>query len=169
MAGAGGADAAACGVHRDALGRRRGDAAQARSAAQHRHRPGPAGAQPPRAVQGVLPAHRLVQGRRRAQEHDGPRGDAGHAQGRAHRTTPAEVAPEPARPDRLRSRRRALRSSASWATGESVRTFSTARTKRAFSRSLSFLEVFSSRRSSRHSRDKDASRCCCSRRNLVPS
>ena len=40
VAGAGRADAAARGVHRDAPGRRRGDEAQAGGAAQHRHRSG---------------------------------------------------------------------------------------------------------------------------------
>ena len=45
--------------------------------------------EPLRPVESVLPAHRLVQARRRAQGHDGARHHAGHAQGRADRLATA--------------------------------------------------------------------------------
>ena len=47
-------------------------------------------AQPPSPVEGVLPAHRLAQARRRAQGHDGPGHHAGHAQGRRDRPAAAK-------------------------------------------------------------------------------
>ena len=49
-------------------------------------------AQPPCPVEAVLPAHRLVQARRRAQGHDGQGDDAGHAQGRPDHTAAAKMA-----------------------------------------------------------------------------
>ena len=63
----------------------------------------PAGAEPPCPVEGVLPARRLVQARRRAQGHDGAGDHAGHAQGRPDHPAAAEVAAEPARAHRLRA------------------------------------------------------------------
>ena len=60
-------------------------------------------ADPPCPVEGVLPARRLVQARRRAQGHDGPRHHAGHAQGWPDRPAAAEVAAEPAPAHRLRA------------------------------------------------------------------
>ena len=47
---------------------------------------------------GVLPAHRLVQARRRPQGHDGPGGHAGHAQRRPHHPATPEVEEGPAPP-----------------------------------------------------------------------
>ena len=49
-----------------------------------------AGGQPPRPVPVVLPPHRLAQGRRRTDGHDGPCDDAGHAPRRAHLTAAAD-------------------------------------------------------------------------------
>ena len=60
-------------------------------------------AQPPSPVEGVLPAHRLVQARRRTQGHDGACHHARHAQGRPHRPAAPEVEAEPARTHRLRT------------------------------------------------------------------
>ena len=60
-----------------------------------------AAVEPPYAVEGVLPAHRLVQARRRPQGHDGQGHHAGHAQGRPDRPAGAAGTAEPARADRL--------------------------------------------------------------------
>ena len=67
----------------------------------------PSAAEPPRPVEGVLPAHPLAQARWRAQGHDGQGDHAGHAQGRPDRAAGAEVAAEPAKADRLRTGNRA--------------------------------------------------------------
>ena len=67
----------------------------------------PPAAYPPRLVEGVLPAHRLAQARRRAQGHDGQSDHAGHAQGRPDRAAAAEGAAGPAKAHRLRTRHRA--------------------------------------------------------------
>ena len=62
-----------------------------------------AAVEPPYAVEGVLPAHRLVQARRRPQGHDGQGRHAGHAQGRPDRPAGAAGTAEPARPGRSSS------------------------------------------------------------------
>ena len=67
----------------------------------------PPAAQPPYAVEGVLPAHRLGQARRRAEGHDGQGHHAGHAQGQPDHTAGADPAAEPAKADRLRAGHRA--------------------------------------------------------------
>ena len=55
-----------------------------------------AAVEPPYAVEGVLPAHRLVQARRRPQGHDGQGRHAGHAQGLPDRPAGAAGTAEPA-------------------------------------------------------------------------
>ena len=60
-------------------------------------------ADPRRLVQGVLPAHRLAQARRRPQGHDGEGRHARHAPGRTHRPAGADRQAGPAQADRLRA------------------------------------------------------------------